>query len=101
MSSASETENVKNLKAFDKSGNDIAADFDSETGTALFSEAPAKITYDYDTGFNSVMMDVTIYFTESSTDEAGSAGTSGGGCNSAFGIMTISAGLIMLLRKRQ
>ena len=45
------------------------------------------------------MMDVTVYATgEPETVEA--VGSSGGGCNSAFGIMTL-AGMVMLLRKRR
>ena len=99
MSSASGVENIRNLKAFDSSGNEITADFDSAAGTASFSEEPHKVTYDYDTGFNGIMMDVTVYATgEPETVEA--VGSSGGGCNSAFGIMTL-AGMVMLLRKRR
>ena len=99
MSSESGVENVKNLKAFDKSGNEIAADF--ESGTASFSESPAKITYDYDTGFNGVMMDVTIYAAgEPDNQDVVSVGSSGGGCNSAFGMMmNIFAALILILLK--
>ena len=45
------------------------------------------------------MMDVTVYAT-GEPETAGSVGSSGGGCNSAFGIMTL-AGIIMLLIKRR
>ena len=95
--SASGAENIKNLKAFDSSGNEIAADFAS--GTASFSEEPHKVTYDYDTGFNGVMMDVTVYATKE-PETVNSVGSSGGSCNSAFGIVTL-AGMIMLLMKRR
>ena len=102
MENPSASENVKNLKAFDTFGNEIAADFDSETGTASFSEAPLKVTYDYDTGFNGVMMDVTVYSAASEEPvTSGNVGSSGGGCNSIFGTLTISAGLILILRKRR
>ncbi|MBQ7215355.1 MAG: hypothetical protein IJS39_05165, partial [Synergistaceae bacterium] len=63
--------------------------------------APYKVTYDYDTGFNSVMMDVTVYEIEDAdTPVLGSVGSSGG-CNSDFGMTAMFAVLLMLLKKRQ
>ena len=108
MKSASVYDNIKNLKAFDASGNEIAAEIDSATGTMHFASAPYKVTYDYDTGFNSVMMDVTAYADEyddpsgsgdSDTPVSGSVGSSGG-CNADFGMTAMFAVLFMLLKKR-
>ena len=106
VSSAAGVENVKNLKAFDASGNETAAELDSVTGIASFGEEPSKIMYDYDTCFNSVMMDVTVYFTDSSTEDGTGdsvrvSSSSGGSCNSAFGLLTLSAGVILILLKRR
>ena len=67
-----------------------------------FSAAPFKVTYDYDTGFNGVMMDVTVYSAASEEPEtSGNVGSSGGGCNSIFGTLALSAGLVLILRKRR
>lgn len=56
--------NVKNLKAYGEAGDGIAVEYDSATGEARFSAIPSKITYDYDTGFEDVMMDVEVYPSE-------------------------------------
>ncbi|MBR0151102.1 MAG: putative Ig domain-containing protein [Synergistaceae bacterium] len=71
-------DNVKNVKGYDASGNEIAASYNRATGEVTFSQAPSKVTYDYDTGFGSDYMDVTI----SSSGEGSSPnlGTSNGGC---------------------
>ena len=61
-------ENVVNLKAWDSSGNEIASEYDNETGIAAFSSPPEKVTYDYITGFENVRMDVAI-FTGADEDE--------------------------------
>ena len=100
VKSASVSDNVKNFKAFDASGNEIAAEFDSATGTASFSEEAYKFTYDYDTGFKDIMMDVTVCKVEDDTPASGSLGSSGG-CNTAFGMPAIFAGLLLILRKRR
>ena len=92
VKSASVSDNVKNLNTFDAAGNEIAADFDSATGTMHFAAALDKVTYDYDTGFNGVMMDVTLYATEN-------VASNGGDCNVAFGMTAMFAVLLMLLKK--
>ena len=71
---------VQNIKAFDESGNEIKVNSD-EQGNVTFSKAPAKITYDYDTGFNDVVMDVTVETAEEEIVEDGSSQGSRGGCN--------------------
>ncbi len=100
VKSASVSDNVRNLNAFDSSGNEIAAEIDSATGTMYFAAAPDKVTYDYYTGFNSVMMDVTVCKVEDDTPASGSLGSSGG-CNPNFGSTAILAGLLLILRKRR
>ena len=54
-------ENVINIRAWDSSGNEITARYDIDTGIAIFGGVPAKIAYDYITGFNGVNMDVTVF----------------------------------------
>ncbi|MBQ6002056.1 MAG: hypothetical protein IJL18_04305, partial [Synergistaceae bacterium] len=49
-------ENVINIRAWDSSGNEITAKYDIDTGIAIFGGVPAKIAYDYITGFNGVNM---------------------------------------------
>ena len=100
VKSASAEDNIKNLKAFDGAGNEIASEFDAETGTASFAAAPSMITYDYDTSFEGVMMDVTVYATEAGREYAGILGSPKGGCNSFMGIMAMSAVLLLLMKKR-
>ena len=53
-----------NLRAWDSSGNEITARYDIDTGNASFGGVPAKIAYDYITGFNGVNMDVTVFADE-------------------------------------
>lgn len=54
-------ENVINIRAWDSSGNEITARYDIDTRIAIFGGVPAKIAYDYITGFNGVNMDVTVF----------------------------------------
>lgn len=76
---ASVYDNIKNLKAFDASGSEIAAEIDSETGKMHFASAPDKVTYDY-----------------SDLDRRNF-----GVCNSSFGIAAMFAVLLMLQKKRR
>ncbi|MBQ9432898.1 MAG: putative Ig domain-containing protein, partial [Synergistaceae bacterium] len=93
--SASGVENIKNLKAWDAEGKALTVEYDSATGKAVFGNAPAKIAYDYDTGFENVMMDVTVV--SAGGDEPGvrgNVGPSGGGCdassvNAALGMIAV------------
>ena len=74
---------ITGLKAFDETGRRINAEIDSG-GNVSFSEAPAKITYYYDTGFNSILMDVTVETVaeEEKEKEEESRRYGSGGCNS-------------------
>ena len=86
--------NVKNVKGFDASGNEIASEYNAETGEVTFATAPSRITYDYDTGFDSdePYMDVTI--TGSSSDETTGVGSSSGGCDAGFASFAVLAVLM-------
>lgn len=88
--------NVKNLKAYDEAGEEITTEYDPATGEARFSATPYKITYDYDTGFEDVMMDVEVTASESNDKGYAGIGSPGGGCTSVEGIGALVA-LMMLL----
>lgn len=97
--------NVENLKAYDATGQELAVEFDRESGEVMFSGEPAKIGYDYVTGFNGMMMDVEVYPSENQTEESGSLnvlGPSGGGCTSGFemGALGVLVLLMTLPRKK-
>ena len=51
---------VQNVKGYDASGNPLTPSFDAATGVASFTAAPAKVTYDYRTGYKDMLMDVTL-----------------------------------------
>ena len=77
-------ENISNLKGYDASGNEIqqTQPYDPTTGTVKFASTPARIEYEYDTGFanSDKKMDVKI----SSSASEGGVGSSSSGCNSQF-----------------
>ena len=52
---------MKNLKAYDEAGNELAVKFASESGEVEFSGDPAKIAYDYNTSFENTMMERGSY----------------------------------------
>lgn len=87
---------MKNLKAYDEAGEEITTEYDPATGEARFSATPYKITYDYDTGFEDVMMDVEVTASESNDKGYAGIGSPGGGCTSVEGIGALVA-LMMLL----
>ena len=87
--------NVKNLKAYDEAGNEITVEYDPATGEAKLSATPSKITYDYDTGFEGVLMDVEVT-ASGDTYEPHGVGASGSGCTSGLGIGAFAT-LMMLL----
>ena len=91
-------ENVKNLKAYDEAGNELTVKFNSESGEVEFSGDPAKIAYDYDTGFNGVMMDVEVFHSENKDENISfnNLGSANGGCTSGFGIGAL---LLVLMLK--
>ncbi len=94
--SAIDFNKIYNVKAFDKDGGEIAVSFDSATGIFAASAKPDSVKYYYVTGFNNVDMDVTLHAADSTEDIT--IGSSGGGCNSAFGGMALLA-LALILRK--
>ena len=80
---------VLNVKCYNSSGREISSQYNSKTGEITFSQTPAKVTYDYDTGFENVLMDVAIS-AESKTSSESGTGSSGGGCsNSQTSILLI------------
>ena len=92
VSSSSETDtdtsdiaNVKDIKAYDENGNEIFVKYDEETGEVTFSEAPFKIKYNYITGFNGVLMDVSVLAKDENEEEPHGAVSSSSGCNAGFG----------------
>ena len=89
-------ENVINLRAFDSSGREISSDYDKDTGIASFSEEPARITYDYITGFESVNMDVTINPAEKSGGGENGVPNERSGCN-AVSILPLLAAMMIIV----
>ena len=88
---ASYIEKISNVQGYDAGGNRIPTEYDSETGKILFPSIPSKITYEYNTGFEDEIMDVTVIresdYYESETDEEENekdSGEGGGGCNIGF-----------------
>ena len=55
---------VKNLRAVDALGDEISFEYDEMTGEINFASVPAKFMYDYDTGFENILMDVTVFVSE-------------------------------------
>ena len=93
------------------------ADYDSATGIISFERSPAKFSYDYITGFENILMDVTIYAESSNYNndddnnnsiddqnetESEFTQNGGGGCNSGLNILCaiLCLALINLNRKR-
>ena len=91
-------ENIMNLKAWDADSNEISAEYDPDTGTAVFGGEPVKIAYDYVTGFEDVKMDVTVFAAETEILGVGPYG----GCNMefAFSVFTMGMAITLLRRKR-
>ena len=96
--------NVENLKAYDATGQELSVEFDRESGEVMFSGEPAKVGYDYATGFNGVMMDVEVYPSDNQQDNPSSIalGPSGGGCTygSEMGVLGVLLFLMSLPRKK-
>ena len=89
-------ENVINLRAFDSSGREISSEYDKETGIASFSEEPARVTYDYITGFEDVNMDVTIYPADESGGGEYGVPNERSGCN-AVSILPLLAAMMIIV----
>ena len=98
---------VRNVKAYDESGVEITGvTYDSETGTVTFPREPAKVTYDYPTGYsengNEVLMDVTLTGgSEPDYDAPTSDKGSGGGCDAGLGLAGLLAIMPLLPRRRK
>lgn len=81
---------IQDVKAYDSNGNEIFPEYDPATGEITFADMPASFSYNYDTGFNGVKMDVTATAeADDSGDSEGAIGSSGGGCESGFGIFAL------------
>ena len=85
-----------NFRAFDSSGREISSEYDKETGIASFSEEPARITYDYITGFRDVYMDVTIYPADESGGGEYGVPNERSGC-SAVSILPLLAAMMIIV----
>ena len=66
--------NVSNVQGYDSNSADITTAYAS--GVATFAARPAKVTYNYNTGFSTNIMDVTISGTEGSTTPVSSGDVS-------------------------
>ena len=90
--SATDENKVLNVKCYDSSGREISSQYNPKTGEITFSQTPAKITYDYDTGFENILMDIAIS-TESETSSMSDTRSSSGGCKSS----NTSTSLLMII----
>ncbi|MBQ6772989.1 MAG: putative Ig domain-containing protein [Synergistaceae bacterium] len=101
ISAESGDSNVKSVTAYDEGDNKISSSYDPETGEAVFSSTPARIEYDYDTGFDSEeSMDVAI--SGEGLEDNGDMtlnNSSSGGCNSSFASGALLAFLGFILAK--
>ena len=91
---------VLNVKGYDASGQEIASQYNPETGEVTFASAPSSITYDYDTGFEGASMDVTVR--GSASEETGDVGSPSGGCDSgaaAMAVLALSAVFVLSKKK--
>ena len=97
-------ENVKNLKAYDEDGNELDVNLDTETGEVNFSGDPARISYDYDTGFENTLMDVNVFASEITPEpetlDKQNFISGSSGCDSGFGFIAVMALMFLLKRSR-
>lgn len=92
----SDTSNIQSVKGYDKDGNEIELiSYNSSTGEALFASSPAKVSYGYKTGYENIIMDVSIGETNSESNETQqtqdttTSGGSSGGCDSGFSMLAV------------
>ncbi|MBR0315657.1 MAG: InlB B-repeat-containing protein, partial [Synergistaceae bacterium] len=80
--------NVKDVTGIDENGNGFSpTSYDDETGEVVFSKAPVSIKYNYITGFEDKIMDVTVGTSgEEDNANAFTIGSSGSGCNVSWGL---------------
>ncbi|MBQ7069033.1 MAG: hypothetical protein IJM82_07710, partial [Synergistaceae bacterium] len=92
----SDLSKVTNLAAYDVNGNLIRYSIDND-GNITFDSKPDKFMYDYNTGYKNQIMDVTVYAADENS--LGDSGSGCGGCNSAFGMLSLSAlGLLFFVK---
>ena len=107
----SELDSIKNIKGYDESDNEISYELDKNTGKITFSSEPYTLTYDYDTGFENILMDVDISISngekwgagdgEDILDDENSPSGSSSGCNSGFGFEFAALGLLLNLTRKK
>ena len=75
-------EKISNVQGYDAGNHRIPTTFDSQTGKISFPSIPRKITYDYNTGFEDEIMDVTVSgeVSDDNNEDEEEASSSGGGC---------------------
>ena len=73
--------NVSNVKAYDESGKEISVNYNEQTGDVVFASRPDRITYDYNTGFKEITMDVQVFATSTEEQETLASSSGCGGCN--------------------
>ena len=97
------TNMVKNLHAVDASGGAVSFEYDEMIGEIEFSALPAKFMYDYDTGFENILMDVTVFMSESAEPVNAKDPGSPGGCDVELNIASfiISAAAVIFVRRRK
>ena len=102
----SDTSNIQSVKGYDKDGNEIELiSYDELTGSALFASSPAKVSYGYKTGYDNIIMDVSIGETSSEGSETHSeesettSGGSSGGCNIGGSILAVILACVFIKRK--
>ena len=94
---------VKNLRAVDASGGEISFDYDEADGGIEFASLPAKFMYDYDTGFDGILMDVTVFVSDNAEPVLIEGAGPGGGCDVELNITSfiISAAAVIFVRRRK
>ena len=100
--STANTESIEYIKGYNKNGKEIQlTSYEPSTGIAIFESTPAKVTYGYNTGFNGIVMDVTIGEASERVQsyQTDRKRSSSGGCDVGFGVISIAV-LGLILRKK-
>ncbi|MBQ3645329.1 MAG: hypothetical protein II960_01885, partial [Synergistaceae bacterium] len=92
----SDLSKVTNLVPYDANGNLISYSIDND-GNIIFDSKPDKFMYNYNTGYKNQIMDVTVYAADENS--LGDSGSGCGGCNSAFGMLSLSALVLLIFAK--
>ncbi len=95
----SHPEKISNVKAFDKDDKEISVSSDDKEAETKFASVPAKISYDYETGFKDLKMDVTV--TNSKTEENNNniSSSSSGSCSTGINIFSAAIILLALIKR--